>query len=136
MTCNQAIDIYRDRDSIEKLFMILKSQMDLEKFKVQSDASLRAKFHIAFIASIIRNEIYKVSKQLKNNTKDKKSYTVPSIIKELEKIECSKDINNLYQRRYNLTAKQKKILEQFGIKESDIQKEVEKINRNNNKGHH
>ena len=136
MTCNQAIDIYRDRDSIEKLFMIIKSQMDLEKFKVQSDASLRAKFHIAFIASIIRNEIYKVSKQLKNNTKDKKSYTVPSIIKELEKIECSKDINNLYQRRYNLTAKQKKILEQFGIKESDIQKEVEKINRNNNKDHH
>ena len=53
MTCNQAIDIYRDRDSIEKLFMILKSQMDLEKFKVQSDASLRAKFHIAFIASIV-----------------------------------------------------------------------------------
>ena len=65
MTCNQAIDIYRDRDSIEKLFMILKSQMDLEKFKVQSDASLRAKFHIAFIASIVRNEIYKASKQLK-----------------------------------------------------------------------
>ncbi len=136
MTCNQAIDIYRDRDSVEKLFMILKSQMDLEKFKVQSDASLRAKFHIAFIASIIRNEIYKVSKQLKNNTKDKKTYTVPSIIKELEKIECTKDINDVYQRRYNLTGKQKKILEQFNIKESDINKEVDKINKYKNKDHH
>ena len=57
MTCGEALDIYRDRDSVEKLFMILKSEMDMEKFKVQSDASLRAKFHIAFIASIIRNEI-------------------------------------------------------------------------------
>ena len=116
--------------------MMLKSEMDMEKFKVQSDASLRAKFHIAFIASIVRNEIYKASKQLKATSKDKKSYTVPSIIKELERIECTKDINDLYQRRYALTAKQKKILEQFNIKESDIQKEVEKINRNNNNGHH
>ena len=65
MSAYEAIDIYRDRDSIEKLFMIIKSQMDLEKFKVQSDASLRAKFYIAFIASIVRNEIYKASKQLK-----------------------------------------------------------------------
>ena len=137
LTAYEAIDIYRDRDSIEKLFMMLKSEMDMEKFKVQSDASLRAKFHIAFIASIVRNEIYKVSKQLKATSKDKKSYTVPSIIKELEKIECTKNINDLYQRRYALTAKQKKILEQFNIKESDIQKEVEKINRNNNNnGHH
>lgn len=131
LSANEAIDIYRDRDSIEKLFMMLKSEMDMERFKVQSDKSLRSKFHIAFIASIVRNEIYKVSKKLKINSKDKKSYTVPSIIKELEKIECTKDINNLYQRRYSLTAKQKKILEQFGIKESDIQIEVEKINRNN-----
>lgn len=131
LRANEAIDIYRDRDSIEKLFMMLKSEMDMERFKVQSDTSLRSKFHIAFIASIVRNEIYKVSKKLKINSKDKKSYTVPSIIKELEKIECTKDINNLYQRRYSLTAKQKKILEQFDIKESDIQTEVEKINRNN-----
>lgn len=132
MTCGEALDIYRDRDSVEKLFMILKSEMDMEKFKVQSDASLRAKFHIAFIASIIRNEIYKVSKQLKNNTKDKKSYTIPAIIKELDKIECTRDVSDVYQRRYSLTAKQKKILEQFGIKESDINKEVDNINKSAN----
>ncbi len=129
LEASKALDIYRDRDSIEKLFMMLKSEMDFESFKVQSDASLRAKFHIAFIASIVRNEIYKVSKELKEANKDKKSYTVPSIIKELEKIECTKDINNIYQRRYSLTAKQKKIFEKFNIKESEIEKEIDIINK-------
>ena len=133
LSASKALDIYRDRDSIEKLFMILKSEMDFDCFKVQSDASLRAKFHIAFIASIVRNKIYKASKELKETTKDKKSYTVPSIIKELEKIECTKDINDVYQRRYSLTAKQKKILERFNIKESDIENEIDNINKKNKK---
>ncbi len=131
LTASNALDIYRDRDSIEKLFMIIKSEMDFNCFKVQSDVSLRAKFHIAFIASIVRNEIYKVSKELKETTKDKKSYTVPSIIRELEKIECTKDINNMYQRRYSLTARQKKIFEMFNINEKDIDKEIDDINKKN-----
>ena len=131
LTASNALDIYRDRDSIEKLFMIIKSEMDFNCFKVQSDVSLRAKFHIAFIASIVRNEIYKVSKELKETTKDKKSYTVPSIIRELEKIECTKDINNIYQRRYSLTARQKKIFEMFNINEKDIDKEIDDINKKN-----
>lgn len=48
--------------------------------------------------------------------KDKKTYTIPSIINELNKIEAYKDPNNKFIRRYILTKKQKAILECFDLK--------------------
>ncbi|MBR0418374.1 MAG: hypothetical protein IJI66_04335, partial [Erysipelotrichaceae bacterium] len=62
--------------------------------------------------------------------KDRKNYTVPAMIKELEKIECSKTVNNIYELRYALTARQKKILKLFDIDEKYLRSEVKKINKN------
>ena len=105
MSASKALDIYRDRDTVEKLFESLKSEMDYKKFKVSSAASLRGKTFIIFIASIIRSRIYYLTKPLK--IKNRKDYTVPAIINELNNIEVSKNAKDRYIRRYSLTSKQK-----------------------------
>lgn len=128
LSAKDALDIYRGRDSIEKLFEALKSSLDFDSLRVHNDNRLKARIHISFIAMIIQSELLKKSRNLKLKEKDRKSYTVPSIIKELEKIECTK-YKDEYSRKYRLTSKQKKILEACGVSDKDIDNEVKLINK-------
>jgi len=126
MSAKEALNIYRDRDTVEKLFESLKSEMDYKKFRVSSTQSLKGKTFIIFISSIIRSRIYHLCKPLKD--KNRKDNTVPAIIRELNNIEVSKNAKDKYVRRYSLTAKQKNILAQFKLTEKDIDKLVIDIN--------
>lgn len=131
MSNREALCTYRNRDAAEKLFRTLKTQMDMEAIRVYSDAALKAKVHLTFIASIVRNEIFNKTKDLKykeNGKIDSKSYTVPAIIKELENIEITKNHTGKYIRNYELTHKQKRILSKFNIDNDYIEKEVRRIN--------
>ena len=66
-----------------------------------------------FIAGIVHNHIFQGLKKLSERENDKKSYTVPAAISELEKITIVKNSKDLYIRRYGLTKKQKKILSEL-----------------------
>ena len=125
------LDIYRNRDSVEKIFRALKSSLDYEHFRVHSDSSLKAKTHITFIASIIRNEIHQ--KLLPLYEENRKSYTVTNCLYELDNITTTLNSRDIYIRKYGLTAKQKKILKQFKLSEKDIDLEVQRINKSLNK---
>lgn len=86
---------------------------------MQSRESLESKVFLTFIAAIIRNEIFQRTKALR--LEDRKSYTVPAVIKTLDMIEATKSIRSgKYIRRYAGTKKQKKILAAFKLKESDL----------------
>ena len=98
-----------------------------DRFLVHSRNAVESKVFMTFLANIIRNEIYTKTKDLR--IKDKKAYTIPSIISELNKIETYKDPNDKFIRRYTLTKKQKTILECFDIKESDIDAFIRSLNR-------
>ena len=52
--------------------------------------------------------------------KNRKYYTVPGVISELENIECTRNSGGRYRRKYALTAKQKTILKEFGIDEKHL----------------
>ena len=65
---------------------------------------------------------------IRNNTGNKKSYTVPAMIDQLEQIECTAYENGVYQRRYAFTAKQKLIMEHLNIDPSVIDSEIEIFN--------
>lgn len=116
MKAEEALNIYRNRDEIEKIYRILKSHLGLTSFKVQSNESLRGKAFIAFIASILRNELYQKLKELKK--KDSKNYTVPAALYELDDIESLYNSNEEYMLDSVLTSKQKNILEIINIKSS------------------
>lgn len=126
MSCEEALSIYRDRDTVEKLFMSLKSEIGFNRLRIGSSASLRGKAFIVFLATIIRSRIYYETKKLRE--KNKKEYTIPAIINELMKIEVTKNAKEKYVRRYALTAKQKNILNCFELNDKDIDKSVNRLN--------
>lgn len=81
-----------------------------------------------FIAGIVHNHIFQGLKKLSERENDKKSYTVPASISELEKITIVKNSKDLYIRRYGLTKKQKNILGQFNVTKSCINKLAQNMN--------
>lgn len=122
MTASEVLDIYRKRDSIEKLFRVLKTSLEYGTLRVHSQASLEGKTYITFLAGIIRNEMQKRLKKI--SEKDKKNFTVHAAVGELEKIMIIKNNKNEYVRRYGLTAKQKKILVEFAINDTYLNQVV------------
>ena len=58
MTASEALDIYRKRDSVEKIFRMLKTGLEYDTFRVHSQDSLESKTYVMFIASIVRNYLF------------------------------------------------------------------------------
>ena len=130
LTPLEALRIYRDRDSIEKVFRQLKSSLSFKHAGVMSKHSLESKVFLTFIASIVRNEI--AFKRYDLKPQERKSLTVPVIIKQLEAIEASINTNNIYTRRYSFTKTQNKILSLYGIKEDYIDNSINSFNKSYN----
>lgn len=126
METDKALSLYRGRDNIEKMFRSLKTGIDFDKARVHTEESLKSKVFLTFIAMIIRNELFNKAEKLRKQSR--KEFTVPSMISNLESIECTKDSLGKYRRKYALTSKQKKILECVGIDEKYIDKSISKFN--------
>ena len=122
MSTSKALDIYRGRDNIEKMFRSLKSGIDFNKARVHTTESLKSKVFVTFIAMIVRNELFQKAEELRK--KNRKAYTVPGMISELENIECTRNSVGKYRRKYALTAKQKMILKQFDMDEKYIDRSI------------
>lgn len=129
LSAYEVLSIYRQRDSIEKLFRALKSSLDFCHPGVHSKKALEAKVFLTFLASIIRNEIFTARRKLPDS--ERKNSTVPIIVKQLSSIEASLNSNGSYTRRYALTARQKKLLDLFNIKEKDIDNTIADFNHDN-----
>ena len=125
MDASKTLDIYRGRDNIEKMFRSLKTGIDFNKARVHTTESLKSKVFITFIAMIIRNEMFQRMEDIRK--KNRKSYTVPGMISELENIECTRNNVGKYRRRYALTSKQKQILKQFDMDEKYIDRSISKF---------
>ncbi len=116
MTAKEAINLYKSRDASEKLFRGDKSYLGNKSIRVHSDESAAAKIFIEFIALIIRSKIYTCLKDEMKNIDKKPNYmTVPAALKELEKIEMVRQLDNVYRLDHAVTATQKKILKAFGM---------------------
>ena len=125
MEAKEALEIYRDRDAVEQVFRMEKSSLGYDVFIVHSKAKLESKVFISFVALIIRNEIYRRLKPMYR--KNRKEDTVLKVIRQLERLGLTKLSDNKYHVRYNLTSRQKKLLELFELKESDYRKFMEEI---------
>lgn len=125
MSAEKALNIYRDRDAIEKVFRMEKSYLGCDVFRVNSNEKLESKVFISFIALILRNEIYQSIKPLYK--KNRKEYTVPKVLQQLERLGITKLSDNKYHQRYLLTKRQKDILNVFNINEKEYKAYSEKI---------
>lgn len=115
MTAEETIQAVSKRDCVEKTFRALKGWMGMDKFGVYSESSMHAKNLIWFVASIIRSLIF--TKTETARMKDKKRYTLPAIIDQLEEIRADKDLSTgQYLRRYMPTKIQRSCLQMLGVK--------------------
>lgn len=128
MTAGEALEIYRKRDSVEKIFRMLKTGLEYDTFRVHSQSSLESKTYVMFLASIVRNHLYQGLREIAAKEKNRKNYTVPAAISELEKVTVVKNGRDKYVRRYGLTAKQKKILGQFNMSDKDVNSTLNMLN--------
>lgn len=103
---------YNLRDTSEKQFSILKSQLGFDVGGVESPGSWLSKLFVAVVASIIRNEIQLVCKEEGLNTNQ--------IIKELGNVTFSKGTDYYYFSR-NFPEKVATVFKHFGICIDDME---------------
>jgi len=116
MNAKEAINLYKSRDASEKLFRGDKSYLGNRSIRVYSDESASAKIFVEFVAMIIRCRIYTCLKdEMKKLDKKPNFMTVPAALKELDKIEMVRQLDNIYRLDHAVTATQKTILKAFGM---------------------
>ena len=84
----ECLSIYRNRDSIEKAFCILKTDLDIFPMRVRKESTIRGMLFIFFISLIIRTALMRgmISSCLM------KKYSLERMILGLERIRKQKDI--------------------------------------------
>ena len=93
----ECLSIYRNRDSIEKAFRILKTDLDIFPLMVRKESTIRRMLFIFFIPLIIRSALMRgmVSSGLMNRYSLEKLHVVDDAnggMKDLEKTRKQKDI--------------------------------------------
>ena len=121
MSAKEAIELYKSRDVSEKLFRGDKSYFGNKSIRVYSEESAGAKILVEFVAMIVRCKMYiKLKEEMKKLDKKPNYMTVPAAIKELEKIEMVRQLDNIYRLDHAVTANQKVILKAFGLDANSI----------------
>ncbi len=121
MKAKDALHLYKSRDESEKLFRADKTFLGNGAFRNSTDEAIGAKSLIEFAALIVRNKIFTyLDNAVEEGTNRQNYMTVPAAIKELEKIEMSRQSDGVYRLDHAVTATQKAILTALGIAPSTI----------------
>lgn len=130
MTAKEALEIYKGRDASEKLFLSDKTFLGNHCLRIGSDESATSKIFIEFVALIIRNRMYNYLKDEMKKMATKPNYmTVPAAIRELDKIEMSRQLDGVYRFDHAITAKQKTILGAFGLTDANVKYRAQEISK-------
>jgi hypothetical protein len=106
----EALRIYRAKDVVEKGFLTLKNNLDLNRLRVHSDTTMRSKVFIGFIALIVMSYIH--STMLKTDLY--KNMTRHELIRYMEKLRVQ--YINGDRILFPVSKVQKTILGAFGVK--------------------
>ena len=80
----------------------------------------QAKIFIEFVALIIRSRFYTCLKEQMQKNGKKNYMTVPAAIRELEKIEITRQWDKIYRLDHAVSKTQKVILDAFGIRAEQV----------------
>ena len=130
MTAKQALEIYKGRDASEKLFLSDKTFLGNHAIRSSTEESAASKIFIEFVALIIRNRMYNYLRDAMKEMAKKPNYmTVPAAIRELDKIEMSRQLDGVYRLDHAVTAAQKTILKAFGLTDASVKYRAEEIGK-------
>lgn len=128
MTCEEVLEQYRLRDRSEKMFMYIKTNFRMKKLCTHSNETTDSKDlrRIHRKHHPLRPGRLDRTRMLREKYSDSKSYTVKASLDELSKIEgYRKSGSKKYLLSYQLTKKQTRILEPFGLNTDEIKKMIE-----------
>ena len=128
MSALEAHEIYSSRDASEKQYMIMKSEIGLDTYRVGKDTSIYGKQFIAFVAGILRNEILLASKEMLKEKANPMRYSTVAIIKELMRIQIKRMPGDIYALVMNLSARDDFMLKHLGLHKKDLDKVVKDQN--------
>ena len=103
----KALEIYRNKDLVEKAFENLKERLNMRRFAVSSEQSLEGKLFVQFIGLIFLSHITK--KMQESNLF--KNYTMQEVLDEFDIIECFEvpgqqlQVGEITKRQMDLYAK-------------------------------
>lgn len=130
MTAKEALEIYKGRDSSEKLFLSDKTFLGNHCLRSSTEESAASKIFIEFVALIIRNRMYNYLKDAMKEMARKPNYmTVPAAIRELDKIEMARGLDGIYRLDHAITATQKTILKAFGLTDANVKYRAQEISK-------
>ena len=118
--------LYDFRDRSETQYMFQKTQIGFDVMRVQSEAAVKNKFFICFIASIIRNRIMHHSRSSKAGNVIY-SNTNKAIV-DINRLCLSLMEGESYVAVHDESGKQKQLLEMAGILPSDLELIAEEVN--------
>ena len=128
LTAQETLMAYSKRDCVEKTFQALKSHLGMDKIGVTTEEAMHGKGLVWFTASILHALMFARTAPLRST--DRKHYTVPAMIEELEAIKADKDLRtNKRSRRYKLTRRQQNILKLWEIDENYIDEEIANLSQ-------
>jgi len=107
---DEALEIYRRKDMVEKAFDNLKHRLDMKRTMVHSDQTLAGKFFLQFLALIYISYIHKHMK----DSKLYRNYSMQSLLDSLDVIERYDFAGQRYHCS-EITQKQLDIYACFGV---------------------
>lgn len=111
----EAIEIYRNKDLIEKAFGNLKERLNFRRTLVSSDLSLDGKLFVEFVALI---HLSYIKKKMQDEGLFKK-YTMNSLLDEFDIIECFEQKGRKL-RWGEITKKQAELYQKMGLKSPSL----------------
>ena len=100
---------YRDKDQVEKVFDLLKNEMDGNRLRSHSQYNTESRLFIKFLALIIQSELVKVMKEKQLF----KKYTIRELLAELKKIKRTQLNDTIIISE--ISKKQRQIFKHFDI---------------------
>ncbi len=114
LTWNEALDLYRSRDRVEKGFRNMKSDLGTLPMGVHGDETIQGYLLVQFIALIIEFEIRKRMR----GSAIKGMMSMRELLMEMSKLRMVKQGDS--KMLTEITKKQRGILEAMSIKEKDL----------------
>ena len=111
MDKEKVLDLYKDRESVEHCFDILKNEMNHSRLRVKSRQAMEGRLFLVFLGIIVRKYIANIMKE-KNLYK---KMTYKEMLMELRKIKSIRMVNNKTHLT-EISKKQKLILKAFNVK--------------------
>ncbi len=115
----EALELYRRRDEIEKIYDISKNEREADRLLTHSDRTTKGKHFVHFLTLILWSDLQRKMKECEK----KPEKTIERILLHMKKIKCF-DYETGRSLQEPLTRKQKDILICYGIDEDTFKERI------------